>query len=254
MVLSWYPELPQFPLAHARTSSSFCRPQIIDLVCQIDYDKKWGCLVEARMEQLTTTEAAVAAGVSVPQINRIIDEKILPEDLYSTSPIRTFRTDACLLIAFYFETADWLTATARLETIRNARAHCSTWDEWKDCTVGDHFLTIRFSDLWKEVDGRLRILSEAREMVIEDPEILSGTPVIRGTRVPVHDVAVALDAGTPMERILRSYPSLNASQVELASIYARAFPQRGRPRRLSIPGATRISITKKRLRNSTLGV
>jgi uncharacterized protein (DUF433 family) len=26
-------------------------------------------------------------------------------------------------------------------------------------------------------------------MVIEDPEILSGTPVIKGTRVPVYDIA-----------------------------------------------------------------
>jgi uncharacterized protein (DUF433 family) len=120
--------------------------------------------------------------------------------------------------------------------------------------VGDRNLTIRFSDLWKEVDGRLRRLSEARQLVVEDPEILSGTPVIRGTRVPVHDVAAQLDAGVPMERILRSYPSLNASQVELASIYAKAAPQRGRPRRLSIPGATRISVTKMRLRNSSRGV
>jgi len=210
--------------------------------------------MDARMEHLTTTEAAIAAGVSIPQINRMIDEKILPEDLYDTTPIRTFRSDACLLIAFYFETANWLTANARLETIRNARIRCSTWNEWKDCTVGDHNLTIRFSDLWKEVDGRLRSLTEARQMVVEDPEILSGTPVIRGTRVPVHDVAAQVDSGIPTERILKSYPSLNASQVELASIYSKAAPQRGRPRRLSIPGATRISVTKMRLRDSSRGV
>jgi len=41
------------------------------------------------MERLTTSEAAVAAGVSVPQIHRIIDERILPEDLYSTAQMRT---------------------------------------------------------------------------------------------------------------------------------------------------------------------
>ena len=74
--------------------------------------------MDVRMEHLTTTEAAIAAGVSIPQINRMIDEKILPEDLYDTTPIRTFRSDACLLIAFYFETANWLTANARLETIQ----------------------------------------------------------------------------------------------------------------------------------------
>jgi uncharacterized protein (DUF433 family) len=206
--------------------------------------------MEVVMERLTTTEAAIAAGVSVPQINRIIDEKILPEDLYSTSPTRSFRTDAALLIAFYFETADWLTTTARLETIRNARAHCTNWEEWKDCTIGDHYLTIRFSDLWKVVDERLHRLSEARGMVVEDPEILSGTPVIRGTRIPVHDVAAQVEAEVPMEEILEMYPRLNAAQVALASIYARAVPQRGRPRRLSISGLKPISITKKRLRGS----
>ena len=31
--------------------------------------------METLMERLTTSEAAVAAGVSVPQIHRIIDEK-----------------------------------------------------------------------------------------------------------------------------------------------------------------------------------
>jgi len=209
--------------------------------------------MEVLMERLTTTEAAVAAGGSVPQINRIIDEKILPEDLYSTSPTRSFRTDAALLIAFYFETADWLTTNARLETIRNARAHCSTWEEWKDCTIGDHYLTIRFSDLWKTVDERLHRLTEARGMVVEDSEILSGTPVIRGTRIPVHDVAAQVETGVPIEEILEMYPRLSAAQVELATIYAKAVPQRGRPRRLSIPGASVISVTKKRLRGSSTG-
>ncbi|HEV2133183.1 MAG TPA: DUF433 domain-containing protein [Terracidiphilus sp.] len=208
--------------------------------------------MEAMLERLTTTEAAVAAGVSVPQINRIIDEKILPEDLYSTSAPRTFRTDAALLIAFYFETANWLTPNARLEAIRDARKRCATWDEWRDCTLGEQYLTIRFSDLWKEVDGRLRRLSEARAMVVEDPEILSGTPVIRGTRIPVHDVAAQVEAGVPMEEILEMYPLISRAQVELASIYAKAVPQRGRPRRLSIPGASVVSVTKKRLRSSSM--
>ena len=62
--------------------------------------------MDSLMDNLTTTEAAVAAGVSLPQINRVIDDRILPDDWCSTSPIRTVRTEACLLISFYFETAD----------------------------------------------------------------------------------------------------------------------------------------------------
>lgn len=201
--------------------------------------------MEDIMESLTTAEAAVAAGVSLPQVNRVIDEKILPDDWYSTSPTRTVRADACLLISFYFETADWLTASARIQTIRNAVAHGHTWEQWKNYAVDDHFLTVRFADLWKSVDDRLRKLIAAEQMVVADPEILGGTPVIRGTRVPVQIVAALSDTGTPMERILRSYPSLTESQVELASIYVKAVPQRGRPKRREYPAGTKVFSVKR---------
>jgi uncharacterized protein (DUF433 family) len=206
------------------------------------------------MERLTTNEAAVAAGVSVPQIHRIIDEKILPEDFYSTTQLRTFRVDACVLIAFYFETAEWLTAPARLRAIRNVMTRCGRWEEWRNCVIEEHSITIRFSDIWKGVEERLHQLMKAREMVIEDPETLSGTPVIKGTRVPVYDIAAAVDLGTPRDRILKSYPSLKEWQVELAPVYAKAFPPRGRPRRVSPAGGKyEGSIKKKRLRSSLSG-
>ena len=105
--------------------------------------------MENLMEHLTTSEAAVAAGVSVPQVQRIIDEQILPNDLYSTVQMRTFRTEACVLIAFYFETAELLTASARLRAIRNVREHCRAWDSWKNCTFEEHSVTVRFFEIWK---------------------------------------------------------------------------------------------------------
>jgi uncharacterized protein (DUF433 family) len=109
-------------------------------------------------------------------------------------------------------------------------------------------LTVRFADLWKSVDGRLRKLAAAENMVVEDPEILGGTPVIRGTRIPVHIVAALFDAGTAMGRILKSYPSLTESQVELASVYAKAVPRRGRPKRREYPaGATVLSVRRGHL-------
>ena len=90
-------------------------------------------------------------------------------------------------------------------------------------------------------------------MVVEEPGILRGTPVIRGTRIPVHDVASLVDAGTPVQEILEIYPSLTPSQIGLASIYARANPQRGRPRRRSFPRRFTVSVSKKRLRGSSMG-
>jgi uncharacterized protein (DUF433 family) len=68
----------------------------------------------------------------------------------------------------------------------------------------------------------------AQDAVVSDPEILGGVPVLRGTRVPVHDVAASVAAGLPLDRILAAYLSLDADQIELATIYAEANPMRGR--------------------------
>ena len=54
-------------------------------------------------------------------------------------------------------------------------------------------------------------------------------PVIRGTRVPVYDVAGLVLADVPTERILSDYPALNREKVELAAVFAEANPPRGRP-------------------------
>jgi uncharacterized protein (DUF433 family) len=103
------------------------------------------------------------------------------------------------------------------------------------------------------VDRRLGQLKDAQQMVVEDPEILRGTPVIRGTRIPVHDVARLADAGTPVQEILDIYPTLTPPQIGLASIYAKANPQRGRPRRRNFPKSLTVSVSKKRLRGSSIG-
>jgi uncharacterized protein (DUF433 family) len=46
----------------------------------------------------------------------------------------------------------------------------------------------------------------------------------------VHDVAASVAAGASKDRILSAYPALDAEKIELAEIYARANPPRGRPR------------------------
>lgn len=91
--------------------------------------------MEIALETLTTTEAAVVAGVSVDDVNRTIDRRILPESLYGTSTVRTLKRDACLWIAFWFETSDWLTPTSRQRVISDGTIQCPTWAELRSCKL-----------------------------------------------------------------------------------------------------------------------
>ncbi len=220
------------------------------------------------IETLTPTETAVVASVSVRDVNRVIDEKILPEALYAVGRDRTRRlfVDSCVFISFYFETSDRLTAEERSRTISTAmqlrelpewryflaaKGDESLRDDWSDwiehsCEIREEFLTINLAPFLKRTRERLSRLFAARELVTEDPSILMGTPVIKGTRIPVYDIASSVSAGLPVKRIREAYPGLSNNDIELAALYAEANPPRGRPRRPAEPPAGSVIVTAHR--------
>ena len=51
-------------------------------------------------------------------------------------------------------------------------------------------------------------------VVHSDPEISSGTPVFRGTRVPARSLFDHLEAGDSLERFLDSFPSVSREQAQ----------------------------------------
>jgi uncharacterized protein (DUF433 family) len=51
------------------------------------------------------------------------------------------------------------------------------------------------------------------DLIVSDPEILGGTPVFKGTSVPVENVLACVREGLSAEEILRHYPSLSREQA-----------------------------------------
>lgn len=49
--------------------------------------------------------------------------------------------------------------------------------------------------------------------VTVDPEILGGTPVFRGTRVPVDALLSNLEAGVSIDEFLENFPTVSREQV-----------------------------------------
>ena len=68
-------------------------------------------------------------------------------------------------------------------------------------------------------------LARLRDLVVCDPEIMRGTPVFKGTRIPVDLVADMLAQGATIEEILEGYPTLNEEMLSLAQLYEREFPK-----------------------------
>ena len=55
--------------------------------------------------------------------------------------------------------------------------------------------------------------STLETVVTSDPEILGGTPVFAGTRVPIKNLVDYLAAGDPLERFLDHFPSVTRAQA-----------------------------------------
>ena len=52
-----------------------------------------------------------------------------------------------------------------------------------------------------------------KSVVCIDPEIMSGTPCFRGTRVPVQTLLDYLEAGDPLAEFLDNFPSVTRDQA-----------------------------------------
>jgi len=59
-------------------------------------------------------------------------------------------------------------------------------------------------------------MTERQDILIVDPEIQGGTPVFRGTRVPVRTLLDHLASGGTLPSFLDDYPSVSGEQAQAA--------------------------------------
>lgn len=203
-------------------------------------------------------EAAFIAEVSAPQMNRLVDEDLVPTTLLrQEAGVRKFARLSAAFAKFFFDTEGDLVASTRrrilrelTERIEKAQArneifalHVVSRDvDWK--VFVSPSVTVDVSSFVSAAMARAKEVDSADKLVVEDAEVLGGVPCFAGTRVPIENVLASLDKVTDKERVLKSYPFLTEAHIEAARVYSRVHPRRGRPRRLSesnSPSLKRVS-------------
>lgn len=183
----------------------------------------------------TTSEAAAVTEQPLNRIQKFIDAGPIPKR-HATAGERSLRVlrDVDLLFV-------WVVSRAFPETDLDVHQKQVLYEQLERTCTGacavksdqialSPFVTVRgLRSLSRELRARVARLERAHAMVHSDPDVRGGEPVIHGTRVPVHAVASMLEQGASAAEILDGYPSLTAEHLELAPIYARAVPRRGRP-------------------------
>jgi uncharacterized protein (DUF433 family) len=81
-----------------------------------------------------------------------------------------------------------------------------------------------------------------QDRIIQDPAIMVGKPVIKGTRIPVERIIAHLAHNPDLDDLFAAYPRLTIEDVRAALFYAHDAVETKRPRRRR--NATAASFTR----------
>src|SRR5947208_4115141 len=182
------------------------------------------------MDGYTPAQAAAITGLPLAAVHKAIDTRLIrPRSTRSGATIRRLLTKEQLVyLQLEAEGLRLLPVGTRRE-IANSIQRSPKKDV---LAIGQGtVLFVACKSARRKVERQLKRLAHIEQMVVSDPEIMRGTPVFKGTRIPVDLVADMLAQGATADEILEGYPTLSTERIAIAPLYMRAFPRRGRPSR-----------------------
>jgi uncharacterized protein (DUF433 family) len=180
-------------------------------------------------ETLSPSEAAYVAAVSRKTVDQAIDRgEVTPARARRrTDPARTLAISDAIYLRLRRNAGRVLSSEGKRRLYE--RLSGRSIDQIPG-TIDLGSVGVRTEIAVSEVLECLARLRGARDLVVSDPEVRGGEPVIRDTRIPVYLVAEMVAQGTGREAILTAYPALTAESLDAAALYAQLHPRRGRPR------------------------
>src|SRR5580700_1123669 len=173
------------------------------------------------MDGYTPAQAAAVTGLPLAAVHKAIDSRLIrPRSARSGATVRRLLTKEQLIyLQLEAEGLRLLPVATRREIAESIRRSPKT----DLIAIGNGtVLFVEFKTARRKIEGQLKQLASLEEMVVSNPEIMRGTPVFKGTRIPVDLVADMLAQGAAAEEILEGYPTLNRMKVSIAPLYMRA--------------------------------
>ena len=178
----------------------------------------------------TPAQAAALTGLPLAAVHKAIDSRLIrPRATRSGATVKRLLTkEQLVFLQLEAEGLRLLPLETRREIAESLRRSPKT-DQLP--VGGGTALRIEIKPARRKLESQLKQLARIEDMVVSRPDIMRGTPVFKGTRIPVDLVADMLSQGATAGEILEGYPALNGQSIAIAPLYMKAFPRRGRPSR-----------------------
>ena len=146
------------------------------------------------MDGYTPSQAAAITGLPLAAVHKAIDTRLIrPRSARSGATVRRLLTKEHLIyLQLEAEGLRLLPVATRREIAESLRRAPRTE---KLPVANGTALRIETGTARRAVESRLKQFARMEESVVSDPEIMRGTPVFKGTRIPVDLVADMLSQG-----------------------------------------------------------
>lgn len=174
---------------------------------------------------LTRNETAELSGVSINAVNKALEQRVAKARRQRGRTL--LAADEAAALALLSELPISLSIKFKRE-VRNwiVKRNPAGAEEFELSRALRIAMTENAADVAKRAFDYVRL----REKYVEaDPQKMGGAPVIRGTRVPVRTLARLIDGGESRTALKEDYPHIPEEAYEVAALWARGNPQRGRP-------------------------
>lgn len=174
---------------------------------------------------LTRNEIAEISGVSINAVNKALEQRVAKA---RRSRGRTLlAADEAAALALFSELPVSLSIKLKRE-LRNWIVHRTpeSTEEFELSRALRIAMTENAADVARRAFDYVRLRDEYVEV---DTGKMGGTPVIRGTRVPVRTVAQLVEGGESRKALKEDYPHIPEEAYDVAVLWAKGNPQRGRP-------------------------
>jgi len=175
----------------------------------------------------TAQEAAAVSGAPMALIQKAVSRRKIPS-AQGVSRRRLLDRTAVLAFALAAALPEELHVSPEL-AYRLLHDSSAPGDGVPDEVVLGNTVRIDTGAALTAARRRLALYERARESIVSDPELMGGTPVLRGTRITARSILGRIEGGDSVETILEDYPYLDPEGIEAAALYAKANPPRGRP-------------------------
>jgi len=174
----------------------------------------------------TPPQAAVITGLSLKAVQKAIDEHFVPVKIVRRGKHKRRYLSEKALVCLHLESA----VLSLFPPATRKRLFAQILQSPKKKRLQPAaVVTVNLQPSRQAVAKAVKLLRRSESMVSEDANVMSGLPVLRGTRVPVHQIALEIENGANIDEILTDYPTITREQAKMATMYANAHPRTGRP-------------------------